>query len=266
MSCEIKNEKCPFEIECSFPTATNDTRHFHIYFLSSQGSQEQVVSCAYNGHGKCFPEDGFNITHEAYNSVTITVPDTFATRKGSFVCQMRDIPMVKNCSYPPPEICDIITSTQSGIDLGTTTKDDNTSIVIGVAFGVVVVILILILGIVLFMRQRKNKHKRSTDESSENDGVNGIAFKWSRRYNDGPSVSIREECNNLLLERESTGTHDDQIQIDLPSATVEIRPESLINGSQQVSTVGEETATGDQENTYPHKISGANRALPINQL
>lgn len=55
-----------------------------------------MVGCAYNGKPGCFNEKGFNITHESYNDVIITVPDTFAGN-GSFGCQKGDIAMVKTC-------------------------------------------------------------------------------------------------------------------------------------------------------------------------
>ncbi|XP_025099919.1 uncharacterized protein LOC112567441 [Pomacea canaliculata] len=155
MSCEIKNKECPFEIQCLFPTAANDTRPFTLYFYSSQGSQERVLVCAYNGHHTCFQEKGFDITHTGYNDVTITVPDTFATSKGLFGCQKGDIPMVKNCLYNPPEICNTISSTESGI--GTNTEGiDPAFIAVGILGLIPVIVLITIIVCLLLRKYRPN--------------------------------------------------------------------------------------------------------------
>lgn len=39
MSCQTKNEKCPFQVQCLFPAVTEDKGSFALYFYSSEGSQ-----------------------------------------------------------------------------------------------------------------------------------------------------------------------------------------------------------------------------------
>ncbi|XP_025100885.1 uncharacterized protein LOC112568073 isoform X2 [Pomacea canaliculata] len=160
MSCEIKNEKCPFQIQCLFPTAA-DKRPFTLYFYSPQGRQERVLVCAYNGHHGCYNKNGFEATHEGYNSVTITVPDTFATTKGSFGCQKGDIPMVKNCLYNPQGICDNISSTESGTALETATEGVNPTVLVGVILGLITVIALIIFISCQLLKKYRPKNKQS---------------------------------------------------------------------------------------------------------
>lgn len=43
MSCEVKNENCPFEIACLFPTVAQDKGSFSLYFYPSEGSPGKSV-------------------------------------------------------------------------------------------------------------------------------------------------------------------------------------------------------------------------------
>lgn len=63
-------------------------------------SADAVVNCIFNGINKCLAEEGFNATLEGLNAAIVTVPDSFATKTGKFVCQRGDLPFIENCQFP----------------------------------------------------------------------------------------------------------------------------------------------------------------------
>ncbi|XP_025099915.1 uncharacterized protein LOC112567437 [Pomacea canaliculata] len=249
MSCEIKNEKCPVQMQCLFPTTATDTRPFTLYFYSSQGSQERVLVCAYNGHHTCFQEKGFEATHEGYNAVTITVPDTFTTSNGSFGCQKGDIHMVKNCLYNPPEICNTIRSTESLIGLGTTTKGTdfpltteqvgNTGInpaVLGVILGSIVVIAIIIIVCLLLRKYRPKSYSR---------------FQECLICIVPPPVIAIEKCRKYFLGKENKDNHVNQTTTDPTSFSVNggnMERDDLLYWDDEL-TINALMANADQEHT-----------------
>ncbi|XP_025099896.1 uncharacterized protein LOC112567428 isoform X3 [Pomacea canaliculata] len=238
MSCEIRNEKCPFQIHCSFPTAANDTRPFALYFYSSQGRQERVLVCGYNGYPTCFPKKRFEITHEGFNDVTITVPDTFATSKGLFGCQKGDIHMVKNCLYNPPEICNTISSTESGIGHGTTTKGIDPAVLAGGILGLIAVIALTIIIIVCLLLKKYRPKSCSR-------------FKQRLICADPTPVIPIEEYNKPCLEKENTDNHVNQTTTDPASFSFNggiVETKKVFNGDN-LPTINEDMPTVDQEHT-----------------
>lgn len=61
---------------------------------------DSVAICIFNGKHKCLAEEGFYATLEGLNAATITVPESFATKTGMFICQKGDLPVIENCHFP----------------------------------------------------------------------------------------------------------------------------------------------------------------------
>ncbi|PVD27217.1 hypothetical protein C0Q70_12372 [Pomacea canaliculata] len=90
MSCVIKNSETPFEIQCLFPEAAADKKDFSVYFYSFIGSQDLMITCTYLETYSCIiNEEGF-IVRAHPSMANITVPDSIATRNGTFACQRGD--------------------------------------------------------------------------------------------------------------------------------------------------------------------------------
>ncbi|XP_025100881.1 uncharacterized protein LOC112568072 isoform X2 [Pomacea canaliculata] len=235
MSCEVRNEKCPFQIQCLFPTNADDKRPFTLYFYSSQGSQERVLGCAYNGNHTCFHKNGFEITHKGFNDATITVPDTFATSNGSFVCKKGYIDTFKNCSYHPSEICNTISSTESGIGLETTTKDVSPAVLAGVILGLITVIALIIVIVCLLLRKyRPKSYGRS---------------KKSPIYTVATPVIVSDEYNKVFLWKENN--HVNQLTTDPASPSFNggiVETKDLLHWDDEL-TINAPTANADQEHT-----------------
>lgn len=63
-------------------------------------SADAVANCIFSEINKCYAEEGFEATPEGLNAASLTVPDSFATKTGMFVCQKGDLPFIKNCQFP----------------------------------------------------------------------------------------------------------------------------------------------------------------------
>ncbi|PVD27218.1 hypothetical protein C0Q70_12373 [Pomacea canaliculata] len=238
-------------MQCLFDTDAKAEGSFSLHFESSQGVQGQVAGCRYNGVTKCFGD--FNITHNGYNNVTITVLDTFGNTTGEFGCQKGNISMIKKCAYHPPETCYTISSTEPGIGHGTTTEGNSPAVpVAAVVVPIVVIVLIIVIIIGGLLLLRKYRSKTSTirlyaisPESSMN----------STLYNKCPLVSGIEECEKSFIGRENTGNHKNQAQIhpspasfrELPAETN--NPIQRVTQTDQVLTINKQTASVDQEDT-----------------
>ncbi|XP_025101055.1 uncharacterized protein LOC112568143 [Pomacea canaliculata] len=250
MSCEIRNEECPVQIHCLFPTAADtDTRPFSLYFYSSQGSQELVLGCAYKENHTCFHQEGFEITHKGFNYATITVPDTFATSNGSFVCKKGYIDTLKNCSYHPSEICNTTSIwNTTGIGLGTTTKGINPTVLVGVILG-----LIVVMSIIIFCWVSKTYRCYGCS-------------KKSPIYTVPPPVFPSEEYNKPCLEKENTGNHVNQTTTDPASSSLNggiVETKKVFDWDNEL-TINEQKENVDQQHASTDtKISGASPGLQL---
>lgn len=68
--------------------------YIHVSFADA------VANCIFNGKHKCFAEQGFKAALEGLNAAIITVPESFATKTGIFICQKGDLPSIQNCQFP----------------------------------------------------------------------------------------------------------------------------------------------------------------------
>lgn len=175
MTCEIKSGHHPVQIKCSFPEVNETKRDFSVYFHSSDGSQNAVANCIFNGRNKCLAKEGFNAALDGLNAATITVPDSFATKTGMFVCQKGDLPFIKNCQFPPVGNFVAGNSFKSEIDYGMTTnvlptfvtpensgnEDDNQWVIICAVVSAIVgmiFVIVCIITIIWFKRRKTKKH------------------------------------------------------------------------------------------------------------
>ncbi|PVD27206.1 hypothetical protein C0Q70_12360 [Pomacea canaliculata] len=222
---------------------------------------ELVVACAYNEKPRCSKKTGFNITHNGFNDVTITVPDTFAG-EGSFECQKGDTDIIKNCPYPPPEISSYISSTKSGIGPGTTTKGIRSSLtteqfrneginpsvpVATIVVPIVAILLIIIIGLVWLRKRRSEDHKGS---------------KRSSIYKGCPSVML--ESGIPFLEKENTGNHVEQTQSGRASVNYMDAIMRVNNPTKRdnVLTINKQTGHVTKEHTSTdNHISGGSSGL-----
>ncbi|PVD27220.1 hypothetical protein C0Q70_12375 [Pomacea canaliculata] len=171
MSCQLKNTKSPFEIQCSFPDVGDGKGDFSVYFNPFNGPAAQLmVSCTRIERRYACTSDEVVVTQENLNTATITVTETFAKKKGTFSCQRGDLPVTKQCQFP---FSGVSTLKPEQFEEG----DDSTAVVIGLAVGVAaLLILIVVIGLLLYRKYKFKKCCESTKNLKTNTSSQSIKF------------------------------------------------------------------------------------------
>ncbi|XP_025101483.1 uncharacterized protein LOC112568399 isoform X2 [Pomacea canaliculata] len=102
--CYLESQE---KLMCKFPQDVNKTHlDFAVYFYSKNGGEEKLVDCGWidlNFH--CIRQEGFECQTPVSDTVVVSMPSSFADKKGSYKC----IPhgdghdTARQCRYPMAE-------------------------------------------------------------------------------------------------------------------------------------------------------------------